>query len=168
MATDLAFLGSNQTLIPFVFVLAIVFGVLELTKIFRNRAVNFLIAIAIAFFTISNATFVEILWSQFGIITAFFIIMFFITFTLKVFGLRGPKVPGQEKRTDEGLVVSGAILFLFLALGFMYSNLIPTLPYVGAGSNLIILVVLILILVIFWAAFRSGREQIQVRKEEKQ
>jgi hypothetical protein len=36
--TDIAFLQSEQILIPFLFVLAIVFGVLELTNVFKNSS----------------------------------------------------------------------------------------------------------------------------------
>ncbi|MEM5872562.1 MAG: hypothetical protein QXD55_01745, partial [Candidatus Aenigmatarchaeota archaeon] len=100
MAIDIAFLESEQILIPFLFVLAVVFGILELIKIFRNRGVNFLIALSIAFFTVTNTSFVNMLWSYFGSITTFFIIMFFIAFTFEVFGLR----KGQHPPTSSILI----------------------------------------------------------------
>jgi uncharacterized membrane protein HdeD (DUF308 family) len=164
MAIDIAFLQSEQTLIPFLFVLAIIFGVLEITNVFKNRGVNFLVALAISFFTITNTTLVAFLWSQFGNITAFFIIMFFIAFVLEVFGLRRPKQ--GESRGEGGMIINGAILLLLLGLGFTYSNLLPSLPFVGGGPNLIILVALIFILAIFWMAFKVGREKIVPEKEE--
>jgi amino acid transporter len=163
MAIDIAFLQSEQTLIPFLFVLAIIFGVLELTHVFRNRGVNFLIALAISFFTISNTAFVNALWSYFGVITAFFIFMFFIAFILEVFGFRKPKHP-QESR-EEGMIVIGAILLLLLTFGFMYSSMIPELPFIGGGSNVIILFAIIFILVIFWMAFKVGREPLPMKEE---
>jgi hypothetical protein len=151
MALDIAFLQSEQTLIPFLFVLAIVFGVLELTKVFRNRGVNFLVALAIAFFTISNAAFINMLWSYFGSITTFFIIMFFIAFVFEVFGLRR----GQRQPTSS-IIINGGILFILLSIGFLYASYIPELPFVGGGQNLVFLFIIIFILVIFWAAFRIG------------
>lgn len=154
MAIDIAFLQSEQTLIPFLFVLAIVFGILELTDIFRNRAVNFIIALSISFFTITNATFVALLWSQFGNITAFFIIMFFIAFVLEVFGLR-KRVAGRETSTDS-VIINGAILFLLLSIGSLYINLIPSIPFIGGGQNLLFFFVVIIILVIFWSAYKIG------------
>ena len=163
MALDIAFLQSEQTLIPFLFVLAIVFGVLERVSIFHNRAVNFIVALAISFFTITNAAFVSILWAQFGNITTFFIIMFLITFVLEVFGLRGPQKPDKG---EGGMIINGTILVLILVLGFTHSSLLPSLPYVGGGTNLLILVSLVFILALFWMAFRVGRE-VAVPPEEK-
>jgi len=152
MAIDIAFLQSEQTLIPFLFVLAIVFGVLELTKIFRNRGVNFLIALAIAFFTITNTAFVDILWSYFGSITAFFIIMFFIAFVFEVFGLRR----GGQRDITSSIFINGAILFVLLSIGFLYASQIPELPFIGGGKNLVFLFAIVFILAIFWGAFKIG------------
>lgn len=151
MDTGIPFLQSETTLIPFLFVLAIIFGILELTKIFRNRGVNFLIALAIAFFTISNAAFINMLWSYFGSITTFFIIMFFIAFTFEIFGLRR----GQHPPTSA-IIIDGAILFILLTAGFLHADLIPELPFLGGGQNLVFLFIIIFILVIFWAAFKIG------------
>ncbi len=147
MAIDMTLLQSEQTLIPFLFVLAIIFGVLEVTNVLRNRGANLLVAIAIAFFSVSNSAFVALLWSQFGFITAFFIIMFFIVFILEVFGLRNPKYGKPE---GEGMFINGAILLLLLIFGFMHASSIPNLPFVGSGTNLIALITLIFILVIFF------------------
>jgi 4-amino-4-deoxy-L-arabinose transferase-like glycosyltransferase len=152
MAIDIAFLQSEQTLIPFLFVLAIVFGVLELTKIFRNRGVNFLIALAIAFFTITNTAFVTMLWSYFGSITTLFIIMFFIAFVFEVFGLRG----GGQRESNSSLFINGAILFILLSIGFLNASLIPDLPFIGGGKNLVFLFAIVFVLAIFWAAFKIG------------
>jgi len=148
----LTFLETEQTLIPFLFVLAIVFGVLELTKIFRNRGVNFLIAFSIAFFTITNTAFVNMLWSYFGSITTFFIVMFFIAFVFEVFGLR----KAGQRETTSSILIDGAILFLLLSIGFLYSNQIPELPFLGGGQNLIFLFIVVFILAIFWSAFKIG------------
>jgi protein-S-isoprenylcysteine O-methyltransferase Ste14 len=151
-------------LIPFLFVLAIVFGLLDIIKIFgKNRAVNFLIAFSIAFFSITNSDFVNLLWSQFGNITSFFIVMFFIAFVLEVVGFKGKKGKGGE---EEDIIIYGAILLLLLSFGFAYSSLIPTMPYLGGGSNFIVLIAIILILVIFWRAFKIGAEPTIPGREE--
>jgi hypothetical protein len=151
MALDISFLFSEHTLIPFMFVLAIIFGVLELVKIFRNRAVNFLIALSISFFTITNTAFVELLWTYFGSITSFFILMFMIAFVFEIFGLRGGR-----KENSSTMIINGAILFLLLSLGFYYAGLVPVVPFIGGGQNLILVVLLIFILVLFWSAFKMG------------
>lgn len=165
-AIDLTLTGPDQTLVLFFFVLAIIFGILEITRIFKNKAVNFIIAFALAFFAVNNASFVQFIVPQFGLISAFFIIMFFIAFVLEVFGLRGPK---SGKPAEERMIINGAILLLLMVFGFMNASLIPELPYIGSGTNLIVLVALIIILVIFWLAFKAGPEhtQLQGRKKER-
>jgi hypothetical protein len=153
MAIDIAFLQSEQTLIPFLFVLAIVFGVLDLTKIFRNRGVNFLVALAIAFFTITNTAFISMLWSYFGSITTFFIVMFLLAFVFEVFGLRGK---GGQHHPTSAIIIDAGILFILLSIGFLYASYIPEFPFIGGGQNLVFLFIIIFILVIFWAAFKIG------------
>lgn len=153
MVLDLAFLMSEQTLLPFLFVLAIIFGFLNLLNIFgKNVAVNFLIALSIAFFTISNASFVSMLWSSFGGITTFFIVMFLLAFVFEVFGLR----KREKIESTSSIVVNGAILFILLSVGFLYVNYIPETPFVGSGQNLLLLLAIIFVLAIFWSAFKIG------------
>jgi hypothetical protein len=154
MFTDLSFLQSEQTLVPFLFVLAIVFGVLELTNIFKNRAVNFLIALTLSIFTITNSNFVTLLWSNLGSVSTFFIIMFLIAFVFEVFGLR-PK-GNQPKEHGSSIIIEAGILFILLSIGFSYASQVPSLPLLGGGQNLIFLFAIVFILVIFWSAFRIG------------
>lgn len=150
---DITMFESNQFLIPFLFVLAVVFGALEQTNVFRSRAVNFIVAAAISFFAISNTAFTNLLWSQFGSITVFFIAMFFIIFILEVFGVR-KRQPGEPP--GGALVVTGGILFVLLSVGLLYINLLPPLPIIGGGQNLLLLFAITLILLIFWLAFKIG------------
>ena len=150
---DITTFESNQFLIPFLFVLAIVFGTLEQANVFRNRGVNFIVAAAISFFAISNTAFTNLLWSQFGNITVFFIAMFFIIFILEAFGVR-------KRHPDEApggaLVVTGGILFVLLSIGLLLINLLPPIPFIGGGQNLLLLFAITLILLIFWLAFKIG------------
>jgi len=152
MILDLAFLMSEQTLIPFLFVMAIVFGFLDLLKIFgRNVAVNFLIALSIAFFSITNAAFVDMLWSYFGSITTFFIVMFLLAFVFEVFGLR------KDKRDPtSNIIIYGGILFVLLSLWFLSAKYIPELPFIGSAQNILFFFAVIFILAIFWTAFKIG------------
>lgn len=152
MILDLAFLMSEQTLIPFLFVLAIVFGFLDLLKIFgRNVAVNFLIALSMAFFSITNAAFVNMLWSYFGSITTFFIVMFLLAFVFEVFGLRKDK-----REPASSIIIYGGILFILLSLWFLSAKYVPDLPFIGSGQNLLFLFAIIFVLAIFWAAYKIG------------
>jgi len=152
MLLDFTVFQSEQFLIPFLFILAIVFGAINVVNIFRNKGVNFLISIALAFFAASNTAFVQLLWSQFGIIAMFFIAMFFIIFILGAFGVR----VGQQGKTDgaDSLVINGAILFVLLSVGYLYLGNI-SVPIVGGGKNLLLFIFIMFIIVIFWSAFKT-------------
>jgi hypothetical protein len=158
MTIELAFLQSNETLIPFLFVLAIVFGALGLVRVF-NRGVSFLIAVSLAFFVVSTPNLVNILWSYFGGITAFFIAIFFIAFIFEVFGVR------RKGEYTDALIINGAILFILLSIGYLYIDLLPPLPLIGGGQNLLIFFALIFILVIFWLAFKAGPQPIPIEEK---
>jgi len=156
---------SMQFAIPFLFVLAVVFGVLELTKVFKSRAVHAVVAIAIAFFATSYAPFLTALWSYLPSITWFFIVMFFFAFILQLLGLRG-KAVGMPGKETESLVVGGVVLLVLLSAGYMILQEFPIeLPLIGGGDNLILLIGLIFIISIFWAAMKIGPEKIPVKKE---
>ncbi len=161
---EFIFEPTMQFIIPFLFVLAIVFGVLQLVNVFKNKAVNAVIAIVIAFFASSYGPFSTLLWSQFGSITIFFIAMFFIAFVMQLFGFKKAKNPVEYA---SSMILHGGILFILIAIGFMYSDLLPTLPYIGGGGNILLLVAIIFILAIFWGAFRVGLFTEIIQKEKK-
>lgn len=152
MLLDLTVLQSEQFLIPFLFILAVVFGTINVVNIFRNRGVNFLIALALAFFAASNTVFVQLLWSQFGTIAVFFIAMFFIIFILEAFGVRR----GQQGKADgsDALVIYGAILFVLLSVGYLYLGNV-SVPILGGGQNLLLFIFILFIIIIFWSAFKT-------------
>ena len=135
MIIDISALQSTEFLIPFLFSLAVVFGVLEITNIFKNRGVNFVIALTLSFFAMSSSFFVDLLWSYFGDIAIFFIALFFIAFIFEVFGVRRSNHPFSA----DSIIINGAILFVLLSIGYLYVDLLPSLPFIGGGENLILL-----------------------------
>lgn len=147
MLPDLSFLQDTQIVVPFLFTLAITFGTLELTRLFR-KPVNFLIALALSMFAITSPTFVSFLWSSFGDITIFFIGMFLIAFVLEAVGVRGRILGGSD------IVIQSGILFLLLTLGFYYSEKIPAFPLIGGGQNVLLLLAVAIIFSIFWTAYK--------------
>lgn len=147
-------LPPEEFLMPFLFVLVDVFGVLQLARVF-NKSVSFLIALVLAFFAANNPVFINLFWSQIINVVIFFIALFFLAFTLQLFGLRGKGAP----KAKEGLVIYGAILFVLLSIGFNYTETFPTLPVIGGGENLMLLVSIILILAVFWAALKASEEK---------
>lgn len=152
MPFDLTAFQSEQFLIPFLFILAVVFGAVNAANVFRNRGVNFLVSLALAFFAASNTSFIQFLWSQFGSISIFFIAMFFVIFVLEAFGVRKGQ-PGKPDGTDA-LVINGAILFVLLSIGYLY---IPdlSLPIIGGGQNLLLFIFILFIILIFWFAYKT-------------
>ena len=156
MVLDFSIFQSEQFLIPFLFILAIVFGSLNIANIFRNKGVNFLISLALAFFAASNTAFIGFLWSQFGNIAIFFIFMFFIIFILEAFGLRRGKSEEKKERAADSLIINSAILFVLLSISYLYMGQLPSLPFIGGGQNLLLLIFIVFILVIFWSAYRLG------------
>jgi predicted neutral ceramidase superfamily lipid hydrolase len=144
---------TTQFLIPFLFVLAIVFGVLELSNIFKNRAVSAIIAIAIAGFASLYAPFVEVLWNLLPSLTWFFIVLFLLAFTLELFGVRRRK--GGPQEALQSMLISGVILIILFGVGFSVIESLPIdLPFIGGGQNLLVLLGIIFIIAIFWSAFR--------------
>lgn len=163
MALEFIFEPSNQFIITFLFTLAVVFGALDLVNVFKNRAVSAVIAAAIAFFAASYNPFVTTLWFYLPNITWFFIVIFFIAFFLELFGLRRPR--GEAYK--ESIVIQGAILFILLSVGWMVIEQFPfEIPYIGGGQNVILFFGIILILAIFWSAFKLKPEQVQAQQKE--
>lgn len=148
---ELAFLQETEIMVPFLFTLAITFGLLNLTNVFKNKGAHFIISLALSIFAITSPTFVNLLWSYFGSVTVFFIALFLLALILETFGLRKLSL---IKDYGGSLVIQIAVLFLLLTLGFYYSDRLPTLPYLGSGENALFLFAILLILSIFWAVYR--------------
>lgn len=149
MPLDLAIL-QTQFFITFLFVLAVVFGVLQLTKVFKVSAVNVVIAIVIALFAASYPPFVSTLWTFLPSITWLFVILFFVAFIMELFGLRKPSAPGQREDKSFAMILTGVILIIFITIGI---NFIPNIPSIGQ-QNIMILAALFFMFIIFYAAFR--------------
>lgn len=147
-------------IIPFMFTLAVVFGVLELAlgrTVMKNRAVLAIISLAIAFFAASYSPFVSALNAYLPSVTWFFIVMFFIAFVFELFGLRKPS--GREER-GKSLAVLGVLLLLLFAIGLSVLQAFPVeMPLIGGGENIILLVGLVFIIAIFWTALSMKEEQ---------
>jgi asparagine N-glycosylation enzyme membrane subunit Stt3 len=144
---------GDQSIITFLFVLAVIFGVLELTNLFKNRAVNLLIALALSAFAAGQASFTNMLFSYLPGITGFFIVVFFIAFAFEILGVR-KRAPGQD--TFEGMAVGGVVLLLLFSVGWMLLKFFPIeVPVIG-GQGLIFLIGLALIISLLWGALKAG------------
>jgi hypothetical protein len=148
---DLAMFQSEQIIVPFIFVLAVIFGSLRLVNVFNNKKVDFLIAISLAIFSITNEAFVSMLWSNFGTISIFFIIMFFVLFVIQAFGLRDPNAKAQDK-----LLSLGVVLFLLIVISSIKTNILSSLPFIGGSDNAFLIIFIVFIVILFWMVMKTG------------
>jgi hypothetical protein len=142
-------------LVPFLFLLAIVFGVLELASPIKNRAVNTIISLAIALFAASYGPFLALLWGYLPSITWFFIVMFFLAFVMELFGLRKKGINPEDHASN--MVALGAVFFILISVGWSVLQQFPvSIPILGGGQNLLLLLGLIFLMGLFWGAFKMG------------
>ena len=153
---------TTQFFIPFLFVLAIVFGVLELASPIKNKAANLIVALAISFFAATYGPFMNIIWIYLPSVTWFFIIMFFIVFIMEIFGMRGKKTVEADK-----IVLSGVVLFLLLTVGWMVLDQTNIeIPLIGSGENILLILGIIFILIILWGAYKMGSGEIPQQPQQ--
>jgi len=150
MAIIIPFDMTNQFLISFLFVFAIVFGALQIANVFKNKAVHAIMGLAIALFATMYPPFLATLWSYLPNVTWFFIIMFFIAFVMEIMGFRKKK-----PQALEGLVIQTGVLLVLLSLGYVISRNYPVeIPIIGSTENLIFLVGFISIISIFMSVLK--------------
>lgn len=145
--------SSIQPFLPFFFVLAIVYGVLSVTNIFKKTSVNMIIALVFAFFASGYPPFLNFFFNNFGYLLWSFIVIFFIAFFMEAIGLRGKD--SSKKGKDIGILIIGiAILLLITFVGRVSEMNIPIL----GSENFLILIGLFLLVMIFYYAYLHGRE----------
>lgn len=145
--------------IPFMFVLAIVFGILRIAKVFQgNAAVEMIISIAIAFFSATYSPFTTILFQYLPSITWFFIAMFFIVFVLEILGIRKGTRKPEEAQANS--IIYGVLLLLLFTIGISGLEGLPIqIPFIGGGENIALLIGIIFIIGIFWYAYKMPSQQ---------
>lgn len=141
-------------ILPFLFVLAIVFGLLEVVDVFKKKSVNVLLALVFAFFAAGYEPFVSFFFVNFGLILWGFVFLFFIAFIMEAIGMRGKKKvpPGKEHLP---MVVVTIIILILGAAGFAYIKDLE-IPVVGT-DNFLMIIGLILLVVLFYYAYEYGR-----------
>ena len=148
MAIDItSLINDQQFVVTFLFTLAVVFGMLQIGKVFKNKAVIALISLALAFFASTYSPFVTTLWNYLPSITWFFVGLFFIAFVLEL----TRKVGGEGEDRTLTMIVTALALLVFLVIG---ARNVPSLEFIGQ-QNLLMLVGLIFMLVLFFAAYKS-------------
>ena len=156
LITEVSQNPTLQPFLPFLFVLAIVYGLLSIVNIFKSKPVNVVISLVFAFFAAGYSPFVNFFFLNFGLILWSFVILFFIAFIMEAIGLRGrKKVPhGKE---NLAMVIVTIIIILFAAAGFAFIEDLDV-PYVGTDNFLMILGLVLLVVIIYYA-YEAGHPQ---------
>ena len=133
--------------IPFFFVLAIVYGAIEVSSVFANKKVKMLIALAIAAITVANQQAVDLI-NQFLPFTAIFFIIIFFVGTMK-------KVSDKNKDWELILIIIGLILILLVRQGEGLRDYFDKGPL--NYENFIILIASVVMLLMFYTAYKKGK-----------
>jgi hypothetical protein len=143
-------------MIPFLFMLAIVYGALDVSGVFRNRRVNAVIALVFALFTLTYAPAVEFINQIMPLAMIFFIVFFFIGFVIKMSG-KGLK-QGERRDFTLLIIIMGLILLLLATKGAEFiGNFMP--GFEEQGNNILVVAGIIFIAVIFLAAYKMSNKE---------
>jgi EamA domain-containing membrane protein RarD len=145
----LPFLGTElwYILLPFLFVLAIVYGALEFSDVFKNRTVKFIIAVVLGFFAISSAEVLAFIYNVLPYAAVFFVAFFFLGFIRKFF-----KKEKGEKNDYKLLMICAALVLIFLS---SQSEIIG----LNIEKDTITLIALGVIVLVFLMAYFMGEEK---------
>ncbi len=142
---------SMEIILPFLLVLAIVYGALEVSKVFGNRGVKAIIAVVFAFFAILNQGVVNFINAVLPYAAVFFVGLFLVWIVLKP--LIGKK-PGAGERDPVMIIIILGLVMIVLARA-------QTTGYFPSGGilsneNLIWIVGLIILAFVLYKAYKIG------------
>ena len=153
MALDFIDPAVIPYLSTFLFVFAVVFGLLSIAKgkddkvLFKN-SVNAIIAVVFAAFSVTYEPLVAALQQFIPLAAALLLIVFFFVFLRRLFGSK----TGQHFDALPFLVV---ISFLLLLVGLFWDSLGLSLPGMSS-SNMMWLIGIIIVIMIFLAAYKHS------------
>jgi peptidoglycan/LPS O-acetylase OafA/YrhL len=140
-------------MVPFLFVLAIVYGALEVSGVFKNKGVKAIISFALAFFAISSATTLAFITGILPYAAIFFIAFFLLGFVLSFF--KGKKGEGGGPK-DWTLIAVVILLVAVFLTNYGYGWIQTNLPMIDS-ENFVAAAGVILILIIFYAAYQRTK-----------
>ncbi len=139
---------SLELLLPFFLVLAIIYGALEVSKVFGNRAVKGIIAVVFAFFAIMNSQIVTFINMILPYAAGFFVILFLIWIILKP--LRGGK-----GGVDATVLIVILVLVLVLVARLGSESYLPGYGFLS-DPNLLWIIGIVIVLLVIWKAYKMG------------
>lgn len=144
------YLFGIEQLIPFFFVLAIVYGALEISNVFKNKAVNAIISIAIALFAIISPGVTAFIYQILPVAAIVFVIVFFLGFMKSFFGGKGDK----DKDYTLPVIIVGLVLIFIVSQSENISRWIPQLSFLS-NENFIVIVILAAIGFALYATYKK-------------
>lgn len=142
----------------FLFVFAIVYGLLIAIKIIESKQACAIIAIVIGFFSVVYSPFVMLLQSILPIGSLMLVILFFIAFIVKFIGISGKKA-GRK----DALPIVVTLAILLLLLGIFWPTIGNYIPFSIGVENVLWIVGIIIIAMIFYAVY-THEGQIQKQR----
>lgn len=152
-------IAQNQAIqpyLPFFFILAVVFGLLEIVDVFKRKSVNLIIALVFAFFAAGYEPFVTFFFEYFGLILWSFVGLFFIAFFFEALGMRKSQKVGTG-RENIPIMVGGVVLLVLTTVGIQYLSEFR-LPFLN-NRNMLLLIGLVLLGIIFYYAYEYGGQE---------
>jgi uncharacterized membrane protein YoaK (UPF0700 family) len=138
-------------LVPFLFMLAIVFGALDVSGVFKNKRVNALIALVFAFFTLTYQPAIDFINTIMPYAIMFFIVFFFVGFVVKL--------TRKEMGKDYPLlmIVLGLVLLFFATQSGFLISFMP--GFEQQAGTILTMAAAIFIGAIFLAAYKLSSRQ---------
>ncbi|MBI4020203.1 MAG: hypothetical protein HY367_02640 [Candidatus Aenigmarchaeota archaeon] len=135
--------------IPFLFMLAVVYGAMEVSGVFKKNAVKVIIALVIAIFAATYEPAVAFIFQALPFATLFFIGAFFLGFIATLF-----REKGDAKDWPLLVIVFG----LFLILLTQFEDVLQIKAFGLDGQTILIGTGLVVILMVFYAVYKISTQ----------
>ncbi|MFC2143758.1 hypothetical protein ACFLQO_00120 [Candidatus Aenigmatarchaeota archaeon] len=141
-------------MIPFLFVLAVVYGGLDFSGVFNKNSVKGIISLAIALFALTYVPVLDFIYGILPYAVVLLIFLFFLAFLNNLVS-GGGKTGGEKKPFKDWSLLMIVIVLVLLFMSSYGEDLVgeflPSMPI----ENLMYGVGLVLILLIFYAVYRN-------------
>jgi hypothetical protein len=150
---DIFSMLSMELILPFMLVLAITYGALEVSKVFGNRAVKAILAVVFAFFAILNYQVVSFINSILPYAAVFFVVIFLVWIVLKP--IMGKK--GEGEKRDPIILVVILVLVLIVLARLQTTGNLPSYG-VFSSENLIWIIGIIIVAFVLYKVYKIGAQ----------
>lgn len=167
--------GFFNVVLPFLLIFAIVFAVLEKTRIFGTetvkgekvprRNIDAMVAFVIAFFFVAATNLVEVIQIFLPQITFILIVIICLMLLIGAFSVEGELKIGRGLKIFLIIIVLIVILFLLLNVFGLLGPFFELIKELWGGPVLSTIIFLIIIAIVIWVVTKGPRKE--APKEEK-